>query len=358
MSSKGTRRRKRQAKVSNKRRCSSRRSSLSGRKVSPARPGGKPGTRDVSRRPVVPWRRMIIDGVLSSLSESTRRSYERAAKAFLGFAKRARMRSAWPLDEDSALCFLAHLRGKGLSHKSLRVMLSGLAFISKALGGWDPAMSFLARQAVKGWGRQSPRTTDARRPITLSLLVKMVKELPLVWFSKYEAVLFQAAFCLAFHGAFQISELVAPSCSPVEPSGLGIKDVAPDDSGVFCSIRKSKCDQKGRGDSVYLLAMARSPACPLSSLQRYLMVRPHLPGTLFIHADPVFLSRFQFVAIMRACMARLGLPTECYGSHSFRIGATTEAYTSGKSVRSIKRLGRWKSQAYKLYIRPEEHTNM
>jgi hypothetical protein len=37
--------------------------------------------------------------------------------------------------------------------------------------------------------------------------------------------------------------------------------------------------------------------------------------------------------------------------HSFRIGAATAAAIQGASDEDIQRMGRWKSQAFKRYIR-------
>jgi len=39
-----------------------------------------------------------------------------------------------------------------------------------------------------------------------------------------------------------------------------------------------------------------------------------------------------------------------YKSHSFRIGAATNAAIKGVSVDKIKTAGRWKSDAFKSYI--------
>ncbi|KAJ1137336.1 hypothetical protein NDU88_003747 [Pleurodeles waltl] len=46
-----------------------------------------------------------------------------------------------------------------------------------------------------------------------------------------------------------------------------------------------------------------------------------------------------------------GLDPRCYGTHSFRIGAATEARALGKSDGFIMGLGRWKSQCFKHYVR-------
>ena len=39
-----------------------------------------------------------------------------------------------------------------------------------------------------------------------------------------------------------------------------------------------------------------------------------------------------------------------YSGHSFRRGAATQAHLQGLSEDDIRTLGRWKSDAYRLYI--------
>jgi hypothetical protein len=54
---------------------------------------------------------------------------------------------------------------------------------------------------------------------------------------------------------------------------------------------------------------------------------------------------------MIVSLAKAGLKPEKYAGHSFRIGAATTAAACGVQVVTIKTLGRWKSEAYQLYIR-------
>ena len=48
-----------------------------------------------------------------------------------------------------------------------------------------------------------------------------------------------------------------------------------------------------------------------------------------------------------------GLDTRSYKGQSFRIGAASHAADKGFSDAQIRTLGRWKSDAFKIYIRPE-----
>jgi hypothetical protein len=46
-----------------------------------------------------------------------------------------------------------------------------------------------------------------------------------------------------------------------------------------------------------------------------------------------------------------GLDTNTYKSHSFRIGAATHAASLGYADSEIQAMGRWKSSAFKRYVR-------
>ncbi|XP_072050355.1 uncharacterized protein [Amphiura filiformis] len=48
----------------------------------------------------------------------------------------------------------------------------------------------------------------------------------------------------------------------------------------------------------------------------------------------------------------IGLDPEYFSPHSFRIGAATAAAMGGINDEKIKEMGRWKSSAFRLYIRP------
>ena len=63
------------------------------------------------------------------------------------------------------------------------------------------------------------------------------------------------------------------------------------------------------------------------------------------------LTRQMFSSIVKGILARLSLSEGNYNTHSFRIGAATAAMEAQIPEAHIKMLGRWRSDAYQLYIR-------
>ena len=63
------------------------------------------------------------------------------------------------------------------------------------------------------------------------------------------------------------------------------------------------------------------------------------------------LPRYQFASILAKTLKFCNINNGQFRSHSFRIGAATEAAMRGIPDVVIKQWGRWKSGAYTSYIR-------
>ncbi|XP_054854861.1 integrase/recombinase xerD homolog [Eublepharis macularius] len=293
-----------------------------------------------------------MQGVLCSVAPSTLRAYSAALTRFLAFAVTAGGDGSWPTSQVVVLQYLVHLRGLGLSPRSMRRDLAAISFFSKAQGFPDPCSGFIVRRALTGWARLAPLPPDRRRPITLDILERVLHALPGLCWSPGEARLFRAAFMVAFYGAFRVSEIVAGSRSDTSGRALAASDLTCSPRLVTITLRRSKTDQRGRGSTVTLRAARRRVLCPVRAVRAFLDCRPLGPGPLFIHEDGSPLSRYQFSSVLRACLLAAGLPPMQFGSHSFRIGAATVAAGLGLPPSVIQSIGRWRSSAFRSYIRP------
>lgn len=251
--------------------------------------------------------------------------------------------------ESTLLYWVGSSYASGVSHSVMGRRLSALAFWFKLRNLQDFTKTFLVRQAMQGF-RRGMRVRDGRRPVSYELLLALGEELEAVCLDVYEACLFRAAFALAFFGALRISELVSPS--RVRAGGLLAGDVVLGEHSVECRVRRSKTDQLGKGVSLVLQELRGSPMCPLQVLRAYLELRPGGQGPLLMHCEGWFLSIFQFVQVFRKCLERMGKEAKEFSSHSFRIGAATKAARWGLPPDTVRRIGRWESDRYKLYVRP------
>lgn len=154
---------------------------------------------------------------------------------------------------------------------------------------------------------------------------------------------------LAFFGAFRIGELVSPS-KKVQ-GGLSYHDVKCEAEVLQLCLRKSKTNQLGRGRIVWVYPVLGSQLCPVGAVREFLSFCPVGQGHFLLHLGGEVLSRFQFGAVFAKCIRGLGLTEKDFSSHSFRIGAATEAARNGLGEETVKRIGSWESKRFQSYVR-------
>ena len=68
------------------------------------------------------------------------------------------------------------------------------------------------------------------------------------------------------------------------------------------------------------------------------------------------LTRADLAAVMQQMICDAGRDIDNIGTHAMRVGGATTLAAAGMSGRAIKLAGRWRSDAYLVYIR-ETHQN-
>ena len=88
--------------------------------------------------------------------------------------------------------------------------------------------------------------------------------------------------------------------------------------------------------------------CPVAALSLFTARRGRSEGPLFLLSPitPSQLNSWLSGSLSWASLHQLNIK-----AHSFRIGAATHASAQGYSDAQIQRMGRWKSSAFKKYIR-------
>ncbi|XP_075683592.1 uncharacterized protein LOC142652068 isoform X1 [Rhinoderma darwinii] len=292
---------------------------------------------------------LIYVNIQRSLAPRTWADYSAAWKEWVNFCVNENC-NFFHNEVGLVLKFVCSLISRRLSFASISKSLAGISFFLKLNS--CPAISslFPVKQLLKGYHRSAP-VVERRRPISLDLLLKLFKVLHLVCFSNFEVCLFRTAFVLMFFAALRISELVAES--KVSVPGLSFQDVSCKIDHVLLLLKKSKTDQLGKGRLVRINQFSGSVLCPVSNVKHWLSIRPSLGVAFLIHQNGDQLSRFQFNSVLKKCLKSLKLEHLKISSHSFRIGAATEAAQLGIDEGIIKRIGRWESNRFKLYVRPD-----
>ena len=298
----------------------------------------------------------------SALSEGSRKSYRRAWSVFSTFHERfyGVPTPELPLKADVLALFISYLSAKKLACSTITSYLSAIGYLHKLKGFTDPTKTFLIHKLLTALNRQ--RTFDVRLPITRPLLHELVRALGHTNSSAYQRKLYSAMFLSAFYGFFRVGELAARSLnvgiSVVQYSSLSflMSDGKPHSAKIV--ITDFKHNTQHRPFDVLIECEVSQPFCPVTTLLQYCQLRGSQAGPLFCHHDQRPVTVFEFTTELQRCLIFCGLDTGRYKSHSFRIGAACHAADNGLSDAHIRALGRWKSDAFKIYIRPQSvHAN-
>ncbi|OCU00247.1 hypothetical protein XELAEV_18006028mg [Xenopus laevis] len=257
--------------------------------------------------------RQLIELMADSLSHTTLKVYSRVWAEWIANTDAEKGLKYHQSHILATFSYLLKLKKTGICGSTVQKNMAALSFLFKIFSWKDVTKEFLIKIIVKGW-KINTAVPDKRTPLSFETLNKLLKVVPNVCRDKYETILFKTAFSLAFFGAFRIGELVSPSRS--KQGVLNIRDIKILGQSVFFKHPKNN------------------------------------QGPFLIHEDSSYVSRYQFLVIFRACLKAISLCPRSFCTHSFRIGAATEASQLCFHEDRIKRLGRWSSNRFKSYIRP------
>lgn len=234
---------------------------------------------------------------------------------------------------------------------SIRSKVAGIAHHFKLRGFDDPSKDYRVQQAIRGTKRFKVQSPDSRAPLNLRDMEKIHAILPYITSSKQEAALFRTAFLLAFHGCLRAGE-VATTSSKADPviRSNDIKILI--DGSISLTIHHSKASQFSP-QRILIKADKDTRLCR-KALKKFMKMRSSFKtssrSAFLCHANGEPLTKFQLSSLLMKATKEIGMESKI-SSHSLRIGGASHAASSGMKVEELKRLGRWKSSAYKLYLR-------
>ena len=178
--------------------------------------------------------------------------------------------------------------------------------------------------------------------------------------SDFDMVMLWGACCLGFFAFLRAGEFTVPSRAAYDPSvHLSVEDVAIDSraapSIIRLRLKQSKTDPFRRSVDIHL-GKTDSDLCPVTAVLAYSAIRGSAPGPLFLFRDGAILPRGRLVSEIRGALAASGHDPARYSGHSFRIGAATAAASRELEDSNIQTLGRWRSDAYKRYLKLDKNT--
>ena len=274
---------------------------------------------------------------------STWQAYHKMWDTYRLFSEEVLLKSPQlPLSPMEMVYFVAHLCHKRLAPSTITGHVSAISMVHKMNELPDPANSALLQRTLQGVRRNAPQS-DTRLPITQDLLTLMWQTAPMALADRYDVLLMRALILVAFRGFFRLGELVQRrGVQVVQLSGLQYTE-----QGMSLTLPSSKTTP-----SPVTVGVRRMPfVCPVAAVQEFVEARGPSPGPLFAHADGSAFSHARVQVLLNVIFTACGMDPRRYKGHSFRIGAASEAARAGYSDAQIRLMGRWKSDAFRKYIR-------
>lgn len=291
----------------------------------------------------------------------TQKTYCQGVKAYSDFIRQCGFgsNSRIPVVSHTLLLgFIAHLaEERGLAFSTINTYAYAVRDWAMELGLRDPTRNkhgeqHLYKKLLRGVRRATRKRCRTRRPLKRSHLRKVLTNLHHCGLSCSDEAMLRSALLIAFYGFLRTSEYTSSSNNSMYALKFGdVKFIHGKDSRSYSRVklrlRKSKTSQFA--DAFVDIFAQRSAWCPVSALSRYVQLVKLEKG------DPLYpITPQRFNKLFRCALEVSGFDPRQFSSHSLRSGGASTAADSGVPSWLIQRLGRWRSDCYKTYIREEK----
>ncbi|KAI8515695.1 hypothetical protein Bbelb_065080 [Branchiostoma belcheri] len=194
---------------------------------------------------------------------------------------------------------------------------------------------------------------DGRLPITLPILHRLIHSLTHIVPKEYDNCLFKTMFLFMYYAFARVGEV---AITREAQHTLTISDVHAEldahgnPTSFVVTFKTYKHSKASNPSTISILAQPDSRYCPVGNIRQYLQLRGGGPGYLFLAQNASPVTSDYFAKVLHACVIQTNLDPHRYTPHSFRIGAATQAALQGVPDTTIRRLGRWSSDAFRKYL--------
>lgn len=285
----------------------------------------------------------------SSLTNSSTASYSHAWMIFQNFAQKYDFTLELPVKQHILVYYVAYLFSEDYAASTITSYLSAVSYIHKLNNFRDPCSSFLIQKLLLSARKLRP-SQDVRIPITRKILHQICDVLPVTVSNAFESAMFKAMFLLAFYGFLRIGEITSAQ-KVINKNLLNINQIVMEQDKIIIKFIAYK-HHMGKPFFLTINSASNKNYCPVQCLQRYISLRGTQKGPLFAYIPDIPVTRCKFSTILKNCLSFANMDISKITSHSFRIGMASHCADVGMSDSKIRLLGRWKSDAFKSYIRP------
>lgn len=274
-----------------------------------------------------------------ALASSTKKVYTNQVNKFIKFCTELKLGLPGGYRDGSVELWLSKLRKEGAAYSTIRSHLSALRHHCIRYDIEARLDSSRIRLLLKGIKRDSGEQAS-KAAVTISHLKRLIdtsrRILDLRRHTKFEAMA-----TVAFFGFLRPSEF----CVTKAGHYIKWKNVKFSKRGNDVKIALSSFKHSTVGGLIYLNSR-ESSICPVECLKRY---RKKFEGA---HGEALFeITLEEFQKTLEMVRKGAGIRT-LLTPHCFRHGGATWAGKQGWTDARIRTHGRWKSDAFKKYVRP------
>lgn len=226
--------------------------------------------------------------------------------------------------------YLAQLADAGLKASTIVRRAAAIRAAHKAAGHEPPTNSEGVRATLRGIRRTRGVRPERKKPATASALSRMIEAQP----ATLAGLRNRALLLLGFAAALRRSEIV----------DLKVNDLERRPRGLIVTIRRSKTDQEGRGQTIAVPNGAKLK--PVDAVEAWLAAAHIAEGPLFRsvdrhgHVGTDVLSTWAVARIVKRAAAAAGLDPALFSGHSLRAGFVTSALADGVDPLKIMQVTR------------------
>jgi integrase len=293
--------------------------------------------------PLSPYLAEAENYIRSAKAASTVKAYHSDWASFEAFC-RGREVDSLPAAPTTVAGYAAET-ARRLKANTIERHLTAISQAHQLAGFPNPVQDKLVRTVMGGIRRVKGTAQTGKDPLSPELLRKMFVDAS----QDLRTLRDRALLLVGFAGAFRRSELVA----------LRYEDVRFTDEGLVVTIRKSKTDPEGEGQTVGIPYGSHPESCPVRALETWLERSNITYGYLFtaigrwggeVREKPI--CDHQLAKIIKRLAERAGLDAASFSGHSLRSGLATSAAEGGATERAIMDQTRHRSlKQVRKYIR-------
>ena len=252
------------------------------------------------------------------------------------------------------ILFVGHLVETGRKSSTINSYISAIKTVLQKDGVRLREDRFLLNSLVKAWRLKNDQI-QTRIPIQRDLMEAIVRKLNEILHDQpFLYLMYRALFCTAYYGLLRIGE-VAESMHVIKARDVHL---ARNKNKLMMILQTSKTHWKDKKPQIIKLSRLQCvlnnvTLCPYQSLRDYIKVRPSFINNaeqFFVFRDRSPVTPPMVCGILRRCLGRLNINPVLYNFHGIWAGRATDLLRLGVSVETIKKLGRWKSNAVYVII--------